>query len=162
MGGWYLSSVPTRCAAADPSHPTQRAICVLQEKWVLHIVHALLDGPRGFNELGRDVGGCNPTTLRQRLVALQEVGLVARRSGEEGAARAVYALTPAGEGLRDVMQAIHTWSLQHLHSTRGLPPARPAQDEAGRPPLVRRAPSGQARDAAPIAAHAASGSPDGT
>ncbi len=162
VGGWYVPSVPTRCAAADPTHPTQRAICVLQEKWVLHIVHALLDGPRGFNELGRDVGGCNPTTLRQRLVALQEVGLVARRSGEEGAARAVYALTPAGEGLRDVMQAIHTWSLQHLHSTRVPHPARPAQDEPARAQPTRRSGGPQAHDGAPIAAQAASGSPDGT
>lgn len=38
------------------------AIEVLQEKWTMHIVRALLDGPLGFNELGRSVGGCNPAT----------------------------------------------------------------------------------------------------
>ena len=53
-----------RCAAGS-------AIEILQEKWVLHIVHALLGGPKGFNELGREVGGCNPTTLTQRLARLE-------------------------------------------------------------------------------------------
>jgi DNA-binding HxlR family transcriptional regulator len=133
---------------------------VLQEKWVLHIVHALLDGPRGFNELGRDVGGCNPTTLRQRLVALQDVGLVTRHGGEEGAARATYALTPAGEGLRDVIAAIHTWSLQHLHSTRA---PRPAPTDVGRGQVQRRPAGPPAHEGvgAPIAVEAA-GTTDGS
>ena len=43
--------------------PVHEAIQVLQEKWTMHIVRALLDGPLGFNELGRAVGGCNPATL---------------------------------------------------------------------------------------------------
>ena len=127
---------------------------------MLHIVHALLDGPRGFNELGRDVGGCNPTTLRQRLVALQDVGLVTRQGGEEGAARATYALTPAGEGLRDVIAAIHTWSLQHLHSTRA---PLPAPSDTGRV-QVRRRPAGpptREGGGTPIAVEAA-GTPDGS
>ena len=47
--------------------PVHEAIQVLQEKWTMHIVRALLDGPMGFNELGRTVGGCNPATLKVRL-----------------------------------------------------------------------------------------------
>jgi len=96
-----------------------RAISVLQEKWVLNIVHTLLAGPRGFNELGREVGGCNPTTLTNRLARLEEVGLVTRTNDAEasGSARSRYALTSAGEGLSDVIEAIHTWSVRHLHTT---------------------------------------------
>ena len=41
--------------------PVYEAINLLQEKWTLHIVRSLLEGPKGFNELGRDIGGCNPT-----------------------------------------------------------------------------------------------------
>ncbi|MDZ7799504.1 MAG: helix-turn-helix domain-containing protein [Trueperaceae bacterium] len=93
--------------------PVSRAIEVLQEKWVLNIVHTLLRGPRGFNELGRDVGGCNPTTLTQRLARLEAIGLVHRSSCGEGN-RSVYALTEAGEALRDVIDAIYAWSVAHL------------------------------------------------
>jgi len=35
--------------------PAVQGIEVLQEKWVLHIVHALLTGPKGFNAIGREV-----------------------------------------------------------------------------------------------------------
>jgi len=38
----------------------------------MHIVRALLDGPLGFNELGRAVGGCNPATLKVRLDHLED------------------------------------------------------------------------------------------
>ena len=102
------------CASSEPSCPVARAISVLQEKWVLHIVHTLLGGPRGFNELGREVGGCNPTTLTQRLARLEEVGLVTRTHELDGAARSGYALTASGEALSEVIEAIHAWSVRHL------------------------------------------------
>jgi DNA-binding HxlR family transcriptional regulator len=115
------------CPSTDPECPVARAIAVLQEKWVLHIVHTLLDGPRGFNELGREVGGCNPTTLTQRLAKLEDVGLVTRTDEHDGRGRGGYRLTASGEALSDVIEAIHAWSLQHLHRAEPLqvePPAR--------------------------------------
>jgi len=138
------------CASSDPECPVAKAIAVLQEKWVLHIVHTLLDGPRGFNELGREVGGCNPTTLTNRLARLEEVGLVRRTNGVDGSesSRSRYALTSAGEGLSDVIEAIHAWSVRHLHTAEpfvmkpampGATPgtlrieARPPDDDGVRP-----------------------------
>lgn len=112
--------------------PVGRAISVLQEKWMLHIVHALLDGPRGFNELGRAVGGCNPTTLAQRLARLEDVGLVVRRQDVDGRGRGAYSLTAAGEGLSDVIEAIRSWSLLHLHSAQPLAPRADDRHDARR------------------------------
>ena len=82
---------------------------------MLHIVHALLEGPRGFNELGRDVGGCNPTTLTQRLARLEEAGLVTRVQEQGGGSRSAYALTEAGAALEEVFGAIRSWSARYLH-----------------------------------------------
>lgn len=115
MGG-SLRSMDRFCASTDPECPVARAISVLQEKWVLNIVHTLLAGPRGFNELGREVGGCNPTTLTNRLARLEDLGLVTRTTDAEGSGRSRYALTSAGEGLSDVIEAIHAWSVRHLHT----------------------------------------------
>lgn len=117
----------------DAPCPVGRAIAVLQEKWVLHIVHALLGGPRGFNELGRAVGGCNPTTLTQRLARLEEVGLVVRSDEREGRGRSAYRLTAAGEGLSNVIDAIHAWSLQHLHSAEPVEVVHVARRSASGP-----------------------------
>ena len=112
---------------------------------MLLIVHALLDGPRGFNELGREVGGCNPTTLTQRLAKLEEVGLVARTHEVDGRGRSGYRLTDAGEALSDVLEAIHDWSVQHLHRGEPLPPelhVAPARRIDARP--------GRDRDRSPL------------
>ena len=86
---------------------------MLQEKWVLHIVHALLQGPRGFNAIGREVGGCNPTTLTQRLCRLESLGLIERTEGD-GTCRACYRLTRAGAELDGVIGAIRAWAGTHL------------------------------------------------
>jgi DNA-binding HxlR family transcriptional regulator len=109
--------------------PACQGIEVLQEKWVLHIVHALLDGPKGFNALGREVGGCNPTTLTQRLARLESLGLIAKldHAGSDGAAsgsngrsgRGCYTLTPSGRELDRVIVAIKRWAEAHLSDDDG-------------------------------------------
>jgi DNA-binding HxlR family transcriptional regulator len=94
--------------------PVHSAIEILQEKWVLHIIHALLEGPRGFNELGRDIGGCNPTTLAQRLDKLESLGLVDKTVCSVMPPKSSYSLTEAGLALQVVIDAIHAWSVTHL------------------------------------------------
>ena len=96
------------------SCPAYSAIQVLQEKWVLHIVRALLDGPKGFNELGRDIGGCNPTTLTHRLDKLESLGLVDKTVCSVMPPKSSYSLTPSGEALQSVIDAIHSWALTYL------------------------------------------------
>ena len=96
------------------SCPAYSAIQILQEKWVLHIVRALLDGPKGFNELGRDIGGCNPTTLTHRLDKLESLGLVDKTVCSVMPPKSSYSLTPSGEALQGVIDAIHGWALMYL------------------------------------------------
>lgn len=81
---------------------------------MLHIVHALLDGPKGFNELGREVGGCNPTTLTQRLARLEALGVIHKDVHPNANPRCSYTLTEAGLGLERVIAAIRSWASSHL------------------------------------------------
>jgi len=90
------------------------AIQVLQEKWTMHIVRALLAGPLGFNELGRTVGGCNPATLKVRLEHLEELGVLRRTVRSYMPPRTSYELTPAGVCLQKVIDAIDAWGREHL------------------------------------------------
>ena len=94
--------------------PAYEAIQLLQEKWVLHIVRALLSGPKGFNELSREVGGCNPTTLTQRLDKLETLGLVDKTVCSTMPPKSSYCLTEAGEALQSVINAIHAWAVEHV------------------------------------------------
>lgn len=94
--------------------PVFEAIQLLQEKWTLHIVRALLPGPVGFNELGRRVGGCNPATLAQRLEHLTDLGLVTKTVHSTMPPRTAYELTDAGVELQTVIDAIDGWGRHNL------------------------------------------------
>lgn len=94
--------------------PATAAIDFLQEKWVLLILRELLTEPRGFNELARGVGGCNPSTLSQRLDRLVDMGIVSKTVQSVMPPRTLYALTPSGEGLRAVVDAIDAWATRYL------------------------------------------------
>jgi DNA-binding HxlR family transcriptional regulator len=113
--------------------PVSDSIELLQEKWVLHIIRALLDGPRGFNELGRAVGGVNTTTLAARLERLEREGIVTKTIESTMPPRTRYRLSPGGVALQDVIEAIDRWARTHLRSCRGSvgaaePAPRPAID----------------------------------
>jgi len=135
--------------------PAVQGIEVLQEKWVLHIVHALLAGPRGFNAIGREVGGCNPTTLTQRLTRLETLGLIVKSEGD-GTCRACYRLTEAGAQLDGVIGAIHRWADAHL-AANGAPTESQAVPGAQALPAAPALPVAQAsaasQTAAPATAH---------
>ena len=94
--------------------PVHEAIQVLQEKWTMHIVRALLEGPLGFNELGRTVGGCNPATLKVRLDHLEDLGLLRRTVHSQMPPRTSYELAPAGVDLQRVIDAIDAGVREHL------------------------------------------------
>lgn len=94
--------------------PVYEAINLLQEKWTLHIVRSLLEGPKGFNELGRDIGGCNPTTLTQRLERLEAMGIVQKTVQSTMPPRTRYALSEAGRELEHVITAVGGWGQRFL------------------------------------------------
>lgn len=100
--------------------PVHGAINVLQEKWTLHIIRSLLDGPKGFNELSRAVGGsggkaCNPATLSQRLESLEATGVLSKTIHSTMPPRTSYALTEAGQALQSVIASIDRWGRTYLN-----------------------------------------------
>lgn len=105
------------------SCPAYDAIQFLQEKWVLHIIRTLLDGPRGFNELGREIGGCNPTTLTQRLVMLEGLQLVTKNVQSRMPPRCTYELSSSGRALEQVIDAIDSWARTHMEACQAPDPA---------------------------------------
>ncbi len=57
--------------------PVSNALNLLSERWTLHIVRTLLGGKKRFNEIAHTLG-LNLATLRERLRALEEEGVVTR------------------------------------------------------------------------------------
>ena len=65
----------------------------------MSIVYVLLQGPNGFNEVSRGAGEVNASTLAQRLVHLEEAGLVRKTVQSTMPPRTSYELTAAGRAL---------------------------------------------------------------
>ncbi|MEJ0013324.1 MAG: helix-turn-helix domain-containing protein [Bauldia sp.] len=83
---------------------------LLQEKWVLLIVKVLLSGPQGFNDMARNTGDVNSTTLAQRLARLEKAGIVKKTVQSVMPPKTSYELTESGFALRPTIDAIESWA----------------------------------------------------
>ena len=100
--------------------PIARALTVVGEKWSLLIVRDLLPGPRRFGDLRRTLTSITPKWLSARLRALEEYGIVEREAASQ---REVwYRLTPKGQALSPVIDALLVWGIDHV-----LGPPRPGE-----------------------------------
>lgn len=84
---------------------------VLDERWTLLVVRELLAGSTHFNELRRGNPKMSPALLSMRLRTLERAGVV-RRAIDGG--RTSYQLTPSGEELRSVVEALGAWGIRWI------------------------------------------------
>jgi DNA-binding HxlR family transcriptional regulator len=97
----------------DPCLPecgVARFLTLLNGPWATLIVRELLKGPHRFNQLREALPGISPHTLTSRLRQFERHGIVTRTTYAEIPPRVEYALTPLGEGLSDVLEAMATWA----------------------------------------------------
>ncbi|MBZ0267110.1 helix-turn-helix transcriptional regulator [bacterium] len=86
--------------------PLALAAELLAQRWTILVVSRLLGGCTTFNAIQRGVPRISPSLLSQRLVELEEAGIVEKRAGKSGP---VYALTPAGADLAPVIERMAVW-----------------------------------------------------
>lgn len=94
--------------------PVKAALGLLEQKWVLKIVEALLSGPKRFNELATIIGNVNSRTLSDRLKSLEDEEIVKRTVKESIPPWVEYELTTKGESLRKLIQFIDSWSREWM------------------------------------------------
>jgi DNA-binding HxlR family transcriptional regulator len=93
-----------------PECGVARFLALLNGPWATLIVRELLPGPRRFTELRNALPGISPHTLTSRLRQFETYGIVTRTSYPEIPPRVEYQLTPTGERLRDVLDAMADWA----------------------------------------------------
>jgi DNA-binding HxlR family transcriptional regulator len=91
--------------------PAARALETIGDKWSLLIVRDLLAGPRRFSELRRSLAAITPKWLSARLRALESDGIVTREVA--GEREVWYHLTPKGQALAPVFEALLVWGMDH-------------------------------------------------
>jgi len=84
----------------------RRAAGLLERRWTVSILWASYEGASRFNEFRQSVGEIPPTTLAQRLVELEEAGLLERLVVDARPPRVEYRLTARGERLKLVVDAL--------------------------------------------------------
>ncbi|MDX6513841.1 MAG: hypothetical protein QOE36_3345 [Gaiellaceae bacterium] len=86
---------------------------IIGAKWTALLVHDLSEGPRRFSELEHSCCGISPRTLSERLRALEQEGILHRRSYPESPPRVEYELTDKGQALLPIIDAMrsfgHSW-----------------------------------------------------
>jgi DNA-binding HxlR family transcriptional regulator len=100
-----------RCRSCKPVPEEVRRVAVLLERrWVVSVLWASYEGATRFNEFRQAVGSIPPGTLAQRLVELEEAGVLERRVIDARPPRVEYRLTDEGRRLKHVVDAVSTFA----------------------------------------------------
>jgi DNA-binding HxlR family transcriptional regulator len=120
--GWRKNRIATIRIAMRTMNPIHEstscavAACaeIIGAKWTALLVHDLSEGPRRFSELEHSCAGISPRTLSERLRALEDEGLVERRSYPESPPRVEYELTEKGEALLPIINEMREFGHAYL------------------------------------------------
>jgi DNA-binding HxlR family transcriptional regulator len=121
--------------------PAAIALDVVGERWTPLVVRELLLGPKRFTDLQDGLPGIGTNILTNRLTALQEHGVVEKRTLPRPAPAAVYQLTEAGQALAPVLRELRAWGERFGPAPQPGDAVRPAwvlQSAAGRNPRLER------------------------
>jgi DNA-binding HxlR family transcriptional regulator len=100
-----------RCRSCKPVPEEVRRVAVLLERrWVVSVLWASYEGATRFNEFRQAVGSIPPGTLAQRLVELEEAGVLERRVIDARPPRVEYRLTDEGRRLKHVVDAVSVFA----------------------------------------------------
>lgn len=100
--------------AIDATCPVCRTAEIVCGKWTLLLVRDLAEGCSRFCELERSLAGISPRTLSLRLRALEEEGIVERRTYGEVPPRVEYALTAKGQALLPIIEDMRAYGERWL------------------------------------------------
>jgi DNA-binding HxlR family transcriptional regulator len=98
----------------DQYCPVAHALDLVGERWALLVVRELMRGPKRYTDLVEHLPGIGTNILVSRLRALEEHGIVAKRTLPPPAASRVYELTEYGRGLRTVLRELALWGARSL------------------------------------------------
>ena len=99
-----------------PACPVATTVSLIGSKWNILIMRNLLTRPWRFNELKRDLDGISQKVLTDSLRSMEEDGIITRTVYAEVPPRVEYALSPLGESLRPIIEAMKEWGTNYKNS----------------------------------------------
>lgn len=102
-----------------PACPVATTVQLIGSKWKLLILRNLMVRPWRFNELRRDLEGISQKVLTDSLRALEDDGIITRTVYPEVPPRVEYALSPLGESMRPILDAMEEWGTNYKKRMAG-------------------------------------------
>lgn len=101
-----MTGKPPLIAPPPKPCPLERYLEVVSGSWVPRILWYLLDSPRRFAELQRDLNGISAKVLAGKLRALEKEGIVQRTVHPTTPPQVEYAVTGRGRAFEPVFRAM--------------------------------------------------------
>ena len=92
-----------------PDCPVATTVSLIGNKWKLLIIRNLLARPWRFNELHKSLDGISQKVLTDCLRQMESDDLIIRTVFPEVPPRVEYALSPLGESMRPILNAMEAW-----------------------------------------------------
>lgn len=99
-----------------PACPVATTVSLIGSKWKILIMRNLLVRSWRFNELKKDLDGISQKVLTYSLRSMEDDGIVTRTVYAEVPPRVEYALSPLGESMRPIMDAMEKWGTEYKKS----------------------------------------------
>lgn len=99
-----------------PACPVATTVSLIGNKWKILIMRNLLVRSWRFNELKKDLDGISQKVLTDSLRSMEDDGIVTRTVYAEVPPRVEYALSPLGESMRPIMDAMEKWGTEYKKS----------------------------------------------
>lgn len=96
-----------------PACPVAITVQLIGSKWKLLILRNLFMRPWRFNELRKDLEGISQKVLTDSLRAMEEDGIITRTVYAEVPPRVEYALSPLGESMKPILDAMEQWGNEY-------------------------------------------------
>jgi DNA-binding HxlR family transcriptional regulator len=92
--------------------PAEITLEVIGGRWKVLILYQLFQGVKRFSQLQRELDGITQKMLTQQLREMERDGIVQRTVYPQVPPKVEYRLTPRGETLRPVVNAMCKWGLR--------------------------------------------------
>ena len=100
-----------------PACPVETTLLLISNRWKVLILRDLLAGTKRFGALKKSVGNISQKVLTSNLRSMEEDGLLTRQIYPEVPPRVEYTLTPLGQSLKPVWDAMCDWGTGYKQQT---------------------------------------------
>lgn len=95
--------------------PTRQLLDRISDKWVVLVLSLLVDGPKRFSVVKREIDGISQKMLSQTLRALEQDGFLTRRAFPTVPVTVEYELTDLGRSLNLALSPMTEWAVANMN-----------------------------------------------